>query len=173
MLKSPFTRVLKNSEMDHFLKPGDLFFGHRQQTISTLLGSCVAVSIWHPKLQIGGMCHFVLPISREVKVHTHQKKHPEGYYGDLAFKWFEAQAKMHKTELKEYQAKVFGGSSSVDIPDIQYLANIGLKNVQTAFALVADYRLQLKASDTGMKGSRRVSFEISTGDVWVKHQQLM
>jgi len=43
------------------LGPGDLYFGDRRTRIRTLLGSCVAVTLWHPKAQIGGMCHYMMP----------------------------------------------------------------------------------------------------------------
>jgi len=47
--------------LEIFLGPGDLFFGDRDTRIRTLLGSCVAVTLWHPRAKLGGMCHFVVP----------------------------------------------------------------------------------------------------------------
>ena len=43
------------------LMPGELFFGKDVACLHTLLGSCVAVTLWHPRLRIGGMCHYLLP----------------------------------------------------------------------------------------------------------------
>jgi len=43
------------------LMPGELHFGGEVQSLKTLLGSCVALTLWHPKRRIGGMCHFLLP----------------------------------------------------------------------------------------------------------------
>ena len=43
------------------LMPGELFFGERVSDLHTLLGSCVAVTWWHAKRRIGGMCHYLLP----------------------------------------------------------------------------------------------------------------
>ena len=42
------------------LLPGELYFGQRH-LLKTLLGSCVAITLWHPQRQLGGMCHFLLP----------------------------------------------------------------------------------------------------------------
>jgi Chemotaxis protein; stimulates methylation of MCP proteins len=47
--------------MEIFLQPGDWYFGDRDTRIRTLLGSCIAITIWHPRLLVGGMCHFLLP----------------------------------------------------------------------------------------------------------------
>ena len=44
-----------------FLQPGEFHFGHARTRIKTILGSCVAITMWHPILRIGGMCHYLLP----------------------------------------------------------------------------------------------------------------
>ena len=44
-----------------FLYPGDYHFDRKGSCLRTLLGSCVAITLWHPRLRIGGMCHFLLP----------------------------------------------------------------------------------------------------------------
>ena len=45
------------SVIEIFLQPGELWFGDEQTRIRTILGSCVAVTLWHPGRRIGGMCH--------------------------------------------------------------------------------------------------------------------
>ncbi len=47
--------------ISRFLNPGEFFFCESNCQIHTLLGSCIAITLWHPILKIGGMCHFVLP----------------------------------------------------------------------------------------------------------------
>lgn len=43
------------------LQPGEFHFGGANTRIQTLLGSCVAITLWHPIRRIGGMCHYMLP----------------------------------------------------------------------------------------------------------------
>lgn len=50
--------------LEIFLQPGEFYFGDEKTRIRTLLGSCVAITMWHPKLNIGGMCHYMLPQNR-------------------------------------------------------------------------------------------------------------
>jgi hypothetical protein len=50
--------------IDIFLQPGEFYFGDHETRIRTLLGSCVAITMWHPRLRIGGMCHYLLPMHR-------------------------------------------------------------------------------------------------------------
>ena len=47
--------------LEVFLQPGEFYFGEEKTRIRTLLGSCVAITLWHPKLRIGGMAHYMLP----------------------------------------------------------------------------------------------------------------
>lgn len=47
--------------LEVFLGPGDLYFGDQFTRIRTLLGSCVAITLWHPRALIGGMCHYMMP----------------------------------------------------------------------------------------------------------------
>ena len=44
-----------------FLHPGECYFGGGPTRIATLLGSCVSITVWHPRLLVGGMCHYMLP----------------------------------------------------------------------------------------------------------------
>ncbi len=36
--------------LEIFLQPGEFYFGEEKTRIRTLLGSCVAVTLWHPRL---------------------------------------------------------------------------------------------------------------------------
>ena len=38
------------------LGAGDFYFGSGHTRVSTLLGSCVSITLWHPRRRIGGMC---------------------------------------------------------------------------------------------------------------------
>src|SRR5439155_18563598 len=43
--------------LEIFLQPGEWYFGDADTRIRTLLGSCVAITMWHPRRCLGGMCH--------------------------------------------------------------------------------------------------------------------
>ena len=46
-------------------------------TRRTLLGSCVSISLWHPRRKIGGMCHYMLPSRGGCEASA-----PDGRYAD-------------------------------------------------------------------------------------------
>jgi len=43
------------------LQPGDIFISEKSALISTLLGSCVAVTMFSPRLGVGAISHGILP----------------------------------------------------------------------------------------------------------------
>ena len=42
-----------------YLQPGELWFGDANTRIRTILGSCVAITLWHPHRRIDGMCRYM------------------------------------------------------------------------------------------------------------------
>jgi len=95
--------------LEIFLGPGDLYFGDRDTRIRTLLGSCVAVTLWHPRARLGGMCHYVVP-SRPGPV-PDRRHELEGRYADEAFLMLLAEIRATPTSPDEYEVKMFGGGS--------------------------------------------------------------
>jgi chemotaxis protein CheD len=47
---------------EHFLYPGAFFAQKGEYTVSTILGSCVAVCLWDPVLRIGGINHYMMDL---------------------------------------------------------------------------------------------------------------
>jgi len=44
-----------------YVQPGQLVVSAVPRTLSTILGSCVAVCLWDPAVAAGGMNHYLLP----------------------------------------------------------------------------------------------------------------
>lgn len=44
------------------IHPGEYYFGSEFDSLYTVLGSCVSLSVWHHRLKMGGLCHYVLPV---------------------------------------------------------------------------------------------------------------
>ena len=85
------------------LAPGQVSFATRPTRLRTLLGSCVAITFWHPQRLIGGMCHFMLP----GRLRHHQPL--DGRYADEALELLLRHAEVNGTHARDYQVKLFGG----------------------------------------------------------------
>lgn len=182
MVKKPTdANIDQNSErISQYIYPGGFFFGDYRYQINTLLGSCIAITLWHPILRIGGMCHFVLP-SRTSNMSAYQPVvEPDGKYADEALVLFERESACRGTQLKQYQGKIFGGGAMYSNPNHSSPMHsgsvtgksIGLKNAAIALHLLADRGVTIMAAHIGKTGHRCISFNIDTGDVWVRHEPL-
>lgn len=146
-----------------FLQPGEYYFGDRQTRMRTLLGSCVSITLWHPELLIGGMCHYMLP-----ERSGRRRTAPDGKYADEAFWLLLREVERSGTALHEYEVKLFGGGNMFPSSRRCRTDHIGLKNAQFGKHLVNRHGLRVKAENLGGIGHRTVIFDIWSGHVWVK-----
>jgi chemotaxis protein CheD len=158
--------------ISRFLDPGDFFFCESNGQIHTVLGSCIAITLWHPILHIGGMCHFVLPGNR---LHNNVRRSGgklNGRYSDDAMTLFENAAQKYGTNLKEYEAKIFGGSNMLALSTFREDELVGVKNTNAALEHLTERGIPLLIAHVGETGHRRIAFNLENGDVWVKHVAL-
>ncbi len=148
-----------------FLHPGEFLFTNGETHIHTLLGSCVAITLWHPHLHVGGMCHFVLP-SRSA---AHNVLDAEGRYAEGAMELFRRSVTQHGTTLKEYQGKIFGGANVLGKEAGNKQDLIGMRNAEVAMQLLMQNDIKVAVAHVGEFGHRRIVFDVSNGDVWVRH----
>jgi chemotaxis protein CheD len=145
---------------DHLtLMPGQMHFSSKPASLRTLLGSCLAVTLWHPARKLGGMCHFLLP--------TRQRKPGEpldGRYGDEALEAMVALLRATRTEPREYQAHLYGGADTM--PEGSALKfNVGERNIEQGFNLVDRYGFEIQGVDVGEDVPRTVTLSLASGEV--------
>lgn len=154
-----------------FLSPGEHYFGDRHTRVRTLLGSCVAITLWHPHRRIGGMCHYLLPgRARD------QAQGFDGKYADEALFLLIEQLTCAGTCLHDYEVKMFGGGSmfppAPTHPTRGGRDHVGCKNAMAGRELVRRHGMQAKGEDLEGAGHRNIIFDLWSGDVWVKHVAL-
>lgn len=154
--------------LEIFLQPGEFFFGEEKTCIRTLLGSCVAITLWHPKLRVGGMSHYMLPQrpSRE------RAQALDGRYADEVMQLFHRELQRTRTRPSEYEAKLFGGGRMFSYPSkTKRHVDISDRNVEAGRQLVAQYGFRLAAEDLGGDGHRNVILDLWSGDTWLKRAE--
>lgn len=149
-----------------FLQPGEHYSGNRDTRIRTLLGSCVAIAMWHPKHLVGGMCHYMLPRR------TRRGPSLDGKYADEALELLLDDIRRVGTTPGEYQIKLFGGGNMFPGNDKQHARHVGFKNIEAARVLLKQHGLAIHAEHLGGEGHRNVLFDLWSGHVWMKHQSL-
>jgi chemotaxis protein CheD len=146
-------------DAERFLMPGQLDFGRAPMRLRTLLGSCVAVTLWHPHKRVGGMCHFLLP-SRKRAGHEPL----DGRYGDEALQWMQDALRRMGTRPEEYVAHLYGGADTLPEGSGVKL-NIGERNIEQGWSLIDHHGFQLENVDVGDNIPRTVALDLASGQV--------
>jgi len=148
------------SGIEIFLHPGEWYFGDQDTRIRTTLGSCVAVTLWHPRQKIGGMCHYMLPGCDTPGAALNAR------YGNDALQLLMSEVHRHGGNASDYEVKLFGGASMFGLsPGEQGVSN---RNIIAAQALMRRYGLRVAAQCLGGNSYRQLIFNLADGDVWVR-----
>lgn len=145
------------------LNPGEFCFTDSAVVIYTLLGSCVSITLWHPKHKIGGMCHYMLP--GRGRRGADGSTELDGRYADEALHMFRYEVDRRGTKPWEYEVNMFGGGNQ--FPNIASSAplRVSQDNVVVGLRLIKEHGFTLRSRHLGGVGYRRLSFDVSTGAV--------
>ncbi len=139
-----------------FLMPGDYFFGQYHGNLVTLLGSCVAVTLWHPRLHLSALTHFLLPGGKRFDP-------DDTHYGQAVFTQLQADMARFGTHPSEYQKGLFGGGTQL-LPQRGSNLNVASQNVN--FARQRFEALDWKINQQALGGSyRRLCLDARTGRI--------
>jgi chemotaxis protein CheD len=156
------------------LGPGDLHFGGGRTRIRTLLGSCVAVTLWHPLVHLGGMCHYMMP-SRPATWHGNGARNGDvelsGRYADEALLLLLQRMREIGTPPEEYEVKVFGGGNQFSHHPVGPI-DVATSNVDAALHLLEHHGLTPTAMHVRGAGHRQVILDLWSGHVWLRHTWL-
>jgi chemotaxis protein CheD len=143
----------------HFLYPGQIFVTRDPISISTILGSCAAVCLWDSHKKAGGMNHYLLP--EGVSEGPNRLR-----YGNVANAELLSQVRALGCELRNLQAKIFGGSSAFgNDPE----NSLGSRNVVLAEDFLRAAGIPVVEKDVSGKRGRRLLFQIFDGVTTIKN----
>jgi chemotaxis protein CheD len=158
---NPSWIVLARPGENLVLMPGQMHFGSGASVLQTLLGSCVAVTLWHPQRRLGGMCHYLLP-SR-----TRKGEPADGRFGDEALETMVQMLRRLGTAPADYHAHLYGGADTM--PEGTALSfNVGERNIEQGWSLIDSYGFQLQGVDVGEDVPRTVTLDLRNGEVGVR-----
>lgn len=172
----PDTKVRPPTTIDDVvLKMGGFHFGGGRTKIRARLGSCVSITLWHPRLKIGGMCHYQLP-GRAADAGTLTAA--AGNYAEDAMQMFLSELSKSDTRPEDYIVKLFGGASvgaAGQSPSARIDSGIDPfelphRNVAAGRELLSSHGFKLCAEHTGGSGSLLLVFELWSGDIWLRRE---
>ena len=143
-----------------YLKPGELVLTEKPVIVTTVLGSCVSVTMFYPRTGAAAICHGMLP---------NGGKSDSFKYIDTSLRYMVNYFDRLKITRKEIQVKIFGGADMFNSVQ-QGVRNltVGWQNISVATRCLDEHGLIPKATDVGGRRGRKLVFKTDTGDVFIK-----
>jgi len=150
--------------------PGEFYVTRNSEMIATTLGSCVSACIWDSAAAIGGMNHFMLPLTEEEsdKVTWGNVASDATRYGNYAMEHMINELLKYGASRDRLQAKVFGGARV-----LRHLTDVGERNVQFVLQYLKEENIALLGEDLMNVHPRKVLFDPISGKVLLKQLRSM
>lgn len=140
----------------HFLHPCTLFVHAQEHVVTTLLGSCVTVTLHEPQLRLGGMNHFMLPLWNGVGL-------PTPRFGNIAMEKLIERMVALGARPERLVARIYGGASILLEAGGSF--GVGERNIQVARELLSRHRIFIQAAEVGGSTGLRLRFNTASGEV--------
>ena len=145
---------------NHYLKPGEVVVSRKPVLVTTVLGSCVAVTMFSPTHGVGAICHAMLPGKSD--------RAQDLLYVETAVRYI--YGKMVKYgAIDDMVVKLFGGAQVLDAANYSSTKlTVGEQNVALAEVVFKELGLTAAKTDVGGVRGRKLFFSIKNGDVYLR-----
>lgn len=141
---------------EYLLKPGYIFLSRDPVVISSVLGSCVAVSLWDMSTQFGGMAHYLYPgADRTAESRTAK-------YGDIAVSHLATMFFQEGAAKKNIRAQLFGGASISEESRV-----VAEGNISVARQILKKLDIKIVSEDVGGDMGRKLIYNTFTNEAIV------
>lgn len=155
----------------YFLSPGQLIVTSKEMPVLTILGSCVAITVFSPEKKTGAIFHALLPEHRnKMKVISNSPPvSPDSDYVDYAFYYVREKFRQKGINFKTAKFMLFGGGDVINSLSSGGRASIGFQNINMAKKLIMEEGLSLHGEDVGGKNGRKLVFLPHEGKVYLEY----
>jgi chemotaxis protein CheD len=145
--------------------PGEYYVTNGEELVTTVLGSCVAACVRDRVFGIGGMNHFMLPISSDGKGWggARDLTSTATRYGNYAMEHMINDILKHGGHKRHLEAKIFGGGRMMDS-----LSDVGAKNIAFVREYLDTEGIPLVGENVGDIHPRKVIYIPGTGKALMK-----
>ena len=152
--------------MGNSIKVGmaDLKVAKAPDSLITLgLGSCIGLTLYDPVAKVGGMVHYMLPDSTQLKNNSNIAK-----FGDTGIKELYRLMIANGASPKRMVAKIAGGAKMFEVSGLSNVGHVGERNAEQAKKVLKELKVPLIAEDTGLNYGRTVELFCENGDFYIK-----
>ena len=134
---------------------GQIAIARNSSRLSAVLGSCIGVVLYHPRLRIGAMGHVVLP-------HANGQSTTPGKFADTAVPHMVHLMLQEGANAGALVAKIVGGACMFGNNGPLQIGPSNAQAVETALSVAG---VRMVARDVGGNKGRRVLFDPHTGNL--------
>jgi len=153
--------------LDVYVQPGESHLVRGPAVLRTVLGSCVGVTFRHPKLELGALCHPMLPRQPHCghgKVNLADARR----YVDFAIQDLASQFDALGARRQEVEVKVFGGADVLQVRKDESRPTVGRMNREMAMQVLDREGFAVTASRLGGPVGFHIDFYTETGEVLLR-----
>ena len=146
--------------------PGEYYVTVHDELVTTVLGSCVSACLRDKRLGVGGMNHFMLPISEDGSGWSGSRSDllsTATRYGNYAMEHMINEILKHGGQKRNLEAKIFGGGRIM-----QNLSDIGARNIEFVRDYLKIEGIPVVGEDVSDIHPRKVAYFPRTGRALVK-----
>ncbi|MBN2580741.1 MAG: chemotaxis protein CheD [Pirellulales bacterium] len=142
----------------NFVGMGEAAVARKTGRLMAVLGSCVGVTLYDPRRQLGALCHVVLPQSNG-------RDDLPGKFADTAIPWMVRTLAGYGASSSALAAKLVGGAQ---IFQQKGPIQIGEANVGAVLRALESAAIPVVARDVGGTHGRRMCFDVASGEIAVE-----
>ncbi len=148
-----------------YLKPGEIHLTREPSLITTVLGSCISITMHHKATGFSVICHAVMPSRSEAR-----KKDDNGIdifqYVDSSLEWMISQCRKNGIKPESVEVKMFGGAAQFNEAKTLWRdLGVGKRNIEVAMETLKKNTVKLTAWNVGGNQGRKLIFNTLTGEV--------
>jgi len=157
-----------NNKIVAKILPGELYITQIDEMITTVLGSCISACIRDPSANVGGMNHFMLPISKDLGLLKSKDTSAAARYGNFAMEQLINEILKHGGKRENLEVKLFGGGRV-----LSHMTDVGKRNIEFALEYLQLEGLNLVTKDLGDIFPRKIQYDPLTGKARMKKLRTM
>jgi len=156
-------KLIESHTHNIYLKPGEVVVAREPVLVSTVLGSCIAVTMFSPGSGAGAICHAMLP--------DNAGRGEDLRYVDTALRHIFRQLNRYGA-VSDLVVKLFGGARVLNVEEGESsVKSVGEQNVTRAMEILDSMGLRIISSDTGGVVGRKLFFCTRSGDVYLRRMK--
>lgn len=144
----------------HNVGMGQIVVAHAPGTLTSVLGSCVGLALYHPRLKVAAFAHIVLP-------NSHGRGGLAGKFADTAVPEMLRLLAIEGALPNTLIAKIAGGANMFGT--VNGPMQIGAQNVEAVREAVIKAELRITAEDVEGTSGRRVTLFCDCGSMQIEN----